>query len=156
MNVAVDTGRPAAGPSFGLLDRDEAKSILERNDLGRIAFGLHDRVDIQPIHYAFEDGWIYIRTSPGMKTEVIQHNYWIAFEVEEVEGLFDWKSVVVHGGAYRLDPDTEDHREAYDRAVALLDRLVPGTLTRDDPVPERSIIYRIAVQELTGRQASSS
>lgn len=155
MDVAIDTGRPAGRPIFRPLDRAEAKSILERNNLGRIAFGFHDRVDIQPIHYAFDDVWIYIRTSPGMKTEVIQHNYWIAFEVEEVDGLFDWKSVVVHGGAYRLDPDTEDHCEAYDRAVALLDRLVPGTLTEDDPVPERSIVYRIAVQEVTGRQASS-
>ena len=37
--------------SFREMTRDEIESMLLRNRVGRLAFSLHDRVDIQPIHY---------------------------------------------------------------------------------------------------------
>ena len=35
--------------------------------MGRIAFSLHDRVDVEPIHYVFSDPWIFGRTSQGAR-----------------------------------------------------------------------------------------
>jgi len=79
------------------LDRDEIVALLSRNHVGRIAFSMHDRVDIQPIHYVYSDGWLYGRTSHGAKFATLMKNRWVAFEVDEVTTLFDWTSAVVHG-----------------------------------------------------------
>ena len=54
-------------PAITVFRGQEIENILERNNVGRLAFSLHDRVDIQPIHYVYERGWLYGRTSEGDK-----------------------------------------------------------------------------------------
>ena len=85
-------------PVIRSLDRTECEALLARNHIGRVAYALHDRVSITPLHYVFLDGWLYGRTSHGAKIGIVAHNHWVAFEVDEVARLFDWRSVVVHGG----------------------------------------------------------
>jgi nitroimidazol reductase NimA-like FMN-containing flavoprotein (pyridoxamine 5'-phosphate oxidase superfamily) len=154
----TQSDRAAAGPSptFHELGRDEIERIIARNHVGRIAFSLHDRVDIEPISYVFDNGWIYGRTSHGTKLLTIAHHRWVAFEVDEVEGMFDWRSVVVKGAFYLIDPDTSVQQDpAFTRGVELLRSLMPETLTADDPVPFRNSVFRIHLDEVRGRAASS-
>lgn len=147
---------PTPTPRFRDLDPAECTALLARHNVGRMAFARKDRVDIEPIHYVFDDQWLYGRTQPGTKLEVLTHNRWVAFEVDEVEALFDWRSVVVKGGFYLLRADGSAHeRQIYDNGVALLRRLVPETLTPEDPLPDRAIVFRIHVDEMFGRAATS-
>ena len=145
---------PSASPNIIELSGEEITALLARNRVGRIAYALHDRVDIEPLHYVYSEGWIYARTSRGTKLATIEKNKWVAFEVDEVSSLFDWRSVVVHGGVYELIPDaTPESRALFEKALHLLRRLLPATFREDDPVPFRDVIIRIAVQEATGRRA---
>ena len=76
----------------------------------------------------------------------------VAFEVDEIEGAFDWRSVVVHGTLYFLDEDGPVTTiELRDRAVKLLQRLVPDLGTPFDPVAHRSLVFGIHVSTYTGR-----
>ena len=109
-------------------------------------------MDILPVHYVYEDGWLYGRTSPGIKTDMWRHSRWVAFEVDEVRALFDWSSVIVHGGLYPLRPEGVE-ADNWQQAVELLKRLVPGTGTAYDPVPQRTIVFRIHVDGMYGRMA---
>lgn len=128
--------------------------MLRRNHVGRMAFAFGGRVDIVPIHYVYSGGWVYGRTSFGPKLFTLKHNQWVALEVDEIEGLFDWRSVVVHGGLYLLDADRPPREvAARRRAIRLLRALVPDTLRASDPVPFRDILFRIHVDELSGRAA---
>jgi nitroimidazol reductase NimA-like FMN-containing flavoprotein (pyridoxamine 5'-phosphate oxidase superfamily) len=137
---------------FRELDRDECEAILDGNRLGRIAFSFHDRVDIQPIHYVRQGEWLYARTSPGTKIMTLAHNPWVAFEVDEVDGILDWRSVVVHGTVHVLDPEgTGAEQRAYVDGVKLLRTVIPETFESDDPVRFRHMIIRIHVDEVTGR-----
>jgi uncharacterized protein len=141
-----------ATPVVRELDRAEMEDILSRNHIGRVAYSYHDRVSIVPVHYVYSNGWIYGRTSPGGKLDSIKHNWWVAFEVDEVDTLFDWRSVVVHGGFFPVDPERATvEREAWTTALGLVRTLVPDAFKETDPTPGRSILFRIAVQELTGR-----
>ena len=143
-------------PIFRELSRAESEAILQRNHVGRVAYTFHDRVDIEPVHYVYDAGWIYGRTAPGAKLVTIAHHPWAAFEVDEVEGLFDWRSVVVHGTVYVLANDDWSSTPESARAVALLRELLPSTLTNDDPTPFRTVLVRLSVSELTGREAATS
>ena len=72
-----------------------------------------------------------------------------------VIGTFDWASVVVRGAFYRLDLDAAAPKERQEaaRAAALLENVVPNTLSLGDPVPFRTVLFRIHVDEVTGRRA---
>src|SRR5215210_4123767 len=132
------------GVSIRELGRDEIERILARNNVGRIAYSFRDRVDIEPLHYAYADGWLYGRTSHGTKFADVQHNRWVAFEVDEVDGVFSWRSVVVHGALYVLSEDRPPREiQAWRRAVELLREIIPETFTDDDPVSERTAVFRI-------------
>lgn len=140
-----------ARPHFHALDEAEIWAILARNHIGRIAYAFHDHVDILPVHYIYSDGWIYGRTSPGEKLATLAHHRWVAFEVDEIQGLYDWRSVVAHGAFYQLSPDDP----AWTHALELIRRIAPDALMEADPTPFRTVLFRIPVQECTGRRAVS-
>lgn len=142
-------------PIFRELSTDECVALLHRHNVGRMALSHRDRVEIVPIHYVYDDGWLYGRTAVGTKIEVVVHNRWVAFEVDEVRDTFDWESVVAKGGLYILRKDGSAQEQAvYEKGVALVRRIVPEALTPDDPLPERAMLFRIHADELTGRAAS--
>jgi nitroimidazol reductase NimA-like FMN-containing flavoprotein (pyridoxamine 5'-phosphate oxidase superfamily) len=91
----------------------------------------------------------------GTKLAALVHNPWCAFEVDEVHGLLDWTSVVVKGSFYLLDPESASP-DTYARARHLMTLLIPGTFAADDPVPHRTVLFGIYVQELSGRAAVTS
>jgi nitroimidazol reductase NimA-like FMN-containing flavoprotein (pyridoxamine 5'-phosphate oxidase superfamily) len=139
-------------PRFTELSEKSARALLARNHVGRLAYAFKDRVDIQPIHYVYADKWLIGRTGVGSKLVKLAHNPWCAFEVDEVHGLFHWDSVVVHGSFSMLDPKVGS-ADLYQRAVELLERFIPGTMTTADPVPERSIPFAIHIDDVRGRSA---
>jgi nitroimidazol reductase NimA-like FMN-containing flavoprotein (pyridoxamine 5'-phosphate oxidase superfamily) len=145
---------PPKAPAFRELTREECDALLARKHVGRIAFSHHDHVDIEPIHFVYEDGWIYGRTADGTKLRALAHNRWVAFETDEVNAMFDWQSVVMKGALYLLESDGV-RGEAYDHAVEVLRRFTPEALSENDPVPDRTVLFRIHADQVTGRAASS-
>src|SRR5688500_557830 len=96
--------RPDTPSMVRSLSETEARAVLARHHVGRIAFSFRDRVDIEPIHYVSDGDWIYGRTSVGTKLATLAHHPWCAFEVDEARDTFDWESAVVRGSFYLLDP----------------------------------------------------
>ena len=142
--------------SFREMERAEIEAMLLRNKVGRLAFSFHDRVDLQPIHYVYERGWLYGRTSEGEKIASLAHNQWVAFEIDEIDDTFDWKSVVIHGSLWILHPRGSPRaEEVWAKAAELVSKIVPGALTEDDPVGFRQILFRIAVSDVRGREAKT-
>lgn len=147
---------PTQPPTIRELDRGECEAILARNHVGRLAYTEQGRVTIEPLHYVFHDGWLYGRTSHGAKMDAVGYTWSpVAFEVDEIEELFRWRSVVVHGGFYAIpEQGAEWEKEEWRRGVELLRELIPETLTSADPVAFRTVLFRIAVQDVTGREAT--
>ena len=114
----------ARQPRTVALSHAQCMKLLARNQVGRLAYTFRDAVDIVPLHYAHDDEWIYIRTS-GQKLAKLRHHRWVAFEVDEIFGMFDWSSVVAYGTFYELAPDAEQHA----RAVNALREAMPDAFT---------------------------
>ena len=147
----------AAHPTFRDLEPGEVDALLARNHVGRIAYSFHDRVDIEPISYVYADGVVYFRTALGSKLATLAHAPWVAFEVDEVSGPFDWRSVVAHGTVYLLeDAGSPAAQASYRLAVQHLRSLIPHALDADDPTPERTIVLRMEPASVRGREARSS
>lgn len=147
------SSKPA--PLIRTLNRAECDAVLARNHVGRIAYARGNRIDIQPIHYVFHEAWLYGRTRHGAMLETTGETWWpVAFEVDEAEDLFRWRSVVVHGGFYPIPREgSAAEQEEWERAVGLLRTLIPETFTADDPAAFRQVLFRIAVQDVSGRES---
>jgi hypothetical protein len=145
-----------ATPTLRELTRAECEELLARNNVGRVAFSFHDRVDLEPVNYVFNGEWLHGRTSPGTKLSTLRHQPWVAFEIDEVQGLHDWQSVIVHGVVYIPDPDgSSAEKAAYESSLELIRHLVPTALERGDPTPWREVIVRVHLDEVTGRASST-
>ena len=139
-------------PVFARLTAAESKALLRRNHVGRIAFVNQGVVDIEPVHFVTSTSWLLMRSAEGTKLEAFAHSPYVAFEVDEVEGPFDWRSVVVHGTIYVMaEHGGGFDREAYRRSLAALREFVPETLTDEDPTPFRDTIYGLHIDRMTGR-----
>ncbi|HET6898432.1 MAG TPA: pyridoxamine 5'-phosphate oxidase family protein [Vicinamibacteria bacterium] len=147
-------------PRFRALSRPECEALLVRNSAGRVAFVHGHRPDIIPIHYVFAGTSLCWRTAPGTRLDEASRNFndaWpVAFEVDEIEGLFRWRSVVVHGNLHAAaEGDAEWQRDVsgWEEAMRSFRNLVPGAFTPRDPTGFRDVLLRIDVAELSGREA---
>lgn len=141
-------------PRFSDLDAGDAEALLARHHVGRLAFTHDGHVDVEPIHYVRRGEWIFCRTAPGTKLTALGKLPWVALEVDEIEGPFDWRSVVAQGTVY-LVGDLPDQRTTHAEVLAAIREFHAEALTPDDPVPERTTLLRIHVRALVGRQATT-
>jgi nitroimidazol reductase NimA-like FMN-containing flavoprotein (pyridoxamine 5'-phosphate oxidase superfamily) len=135
--------------------RRQIEFVLSRNNVGRVAF-VSDRVEIRPVHYVYYAGALYGRTTFETKglTWLMQPE--VAFEVDEVRSLFDWRSIVVHGRVSLLQRDGPPEQSiAYWAAVDAIRTLIPAAFMEGDPTPDRTVVFRIDPHEMTGREAST-
>lgn len=143
------------GPRILELKRRDAEHVLSRNHVGRCAFVGDGRVELFPLHYVYRDGVIIGRTSLGLKYATWLTRDELVFEVDESNGLFDWRSVIVRGRVTVLHARGSDaERRAFEDAVSAFRTLVPDAFTLRDPTPQRAIAFVMTPHEITGRQAT--
>jgi hypothetical protein len=139
------------------LDQRDAELLLAKHHTGHLAFAFHDRITIELVNYVYADGWIYGRLELGKTVSTLRHQQWVAFQVDEVKDIYDWRTVTVLGSVQFLTDDRSSPEwRAYNRGAELIRTQVPSVLTADDPLPERVQLYRIHVDELVGRESGSS
>lgn len=129
-------------PAVRDLSRSEIDEILARNTVGRLAYALRNRVDVEAMPYAYDAPWIYARTTPAMRPATVEHLRFVTLEVDEVSGAGEWHSVVVRGAFYVLREDSAREREILEHALALL-----GGEAADPP----SFVFRVPAHHAVGR-----
>jgi len=155
MSPKRKTPRPhVRGPFFRRLSPAKMKQVLARNHIGRIAYVSENHVELQPVSYVYADGALYGRTSFGAKYIAWLHRPFVAFEVDESEGPYDWRSVVARGTVYVLIPrGTPAEKKDYAKAMRLIKERNPLAFSPRDPTPYRSVVFRVEIIEMTGREA---
>jgi nitroimidazol reductase NimA-like FMN-containing flavoprotein (pyridoxamine 5'-phosphate oxidase superfamily) len=98
--------RPEAA-MIGTLTPQEIEQVLTTEILGRIAFIIEGRPTVVPITYAYDGEAIYVHSAEGEKLHAMQVNPTVCFEVEQIEDMANWRSVVAHGTFERLQDDPE-------------------------------------------------
>ncbi len=139
------------------MPRDEAVALLGKHHVGRVGISFHDLVRVKLANYLYSEGWIYARTELGEDLTTVRHHPWVAFEVDEVEGLYDWRVIEITGSVEILSSDfhSPDWFE-FENAVSLLRSAVPQVLTADDPMPQRVQLIRMHVDNIRGQESRST
>ncbi|MBC7442705.1 MAG: pyridoxamine 5'-phosphate oxidase family protein [Ramlibacter sp.] len=90
---------------LGKLNEPEIESVLREAIVGRIGCHTEGRTYIVPISYAYEDGAVYGHSASGSKVRMMRANPSVCFEVEQVDDLANWRSVIGWGTFEELTGD---------------------------------------------------
>lgn len=132
----------------------EMKAFLQSHEFGHLGMSREDQPYLVPMHYVYDQELIYFFTTLGMKTEYLDQNHRVCFQVEEIQDREHWQSVMVTGEAEHVTDPAE-----LEAATQLITRrnptLTPAiNLTQIDAWGRANdiAIYRIRPGKIDGRR----
>jgi uncharacterized protein len=145
---------------LGKLTDTQIDQVLQAQCIGRIGCCTDEKVYVVPVTYVFQDGYIYAHSKEGMKLSYMRKNPKVCFQVDVMENMTSWRSVILWGEYEELK--SEAAREA--GMKIMLDRLAPFKTSESvrashsfSHPPEivqkesKAVAYRIRIIEKTGR-----
>jgi nitroimidazol reductase NimA-like FMN-containing flavoprotein (pyridoxamine 5'-phosphate oxidase superfamily) len=141
---------------LGELTDRQIDLVLQCQMIGRIGCYANEKVFITPVTYALHEGYIYAHSKDGHKVKAMRNNPKVCFQVDAIENMRNWRSVIIWGEYEEL---TEDHDQLLGMQI-MADRLAPFLVSESiSPArsffkssPERkAIVYRIRMIEKIGR-----
>jgi nitroimidazol reductase NimA-like FMN-containing flavoprotein (pyridoxamine 5'-phosphate oxidase superfamily) len=144
---------------FGSLDNEQIEKVITGNFLGRLGCHADGRTYVVPITYAYDGEFIYARTFEGLKLSMMRKNPNVCFQIDEMENMANWKSVVTWGTFEELNNEEERN----DGLQKLIARILPEISSEtvklspewpfptDDYTKIEGIVFRIRITEKSGR-----
>jgi nitroimidazol reductase NimA-like FMN-containing flavoprotein (pyridoxamine 5'-phosphate oxidase superfamily) len=139
------------------LSDSEIVELLQRTGYGHLACSRDDEPYVVPVHFAYDEGEIYIYTTEGKKYEMIKVNPRVCLQAEEVADNQHWRSVIVDGEAIQI-VDEKDREQAMELITAVNPTLTPAVSIHwmDSWVRENiEVIYRVHPLRMSGRRSSA-
>jgi len=137
---------------LGDLDAAQCEDLLRSEVIARIGCLSDGRVYVVPVTYVYDGTYVYGHAMDGAKLRAMRANPQVCVEVEHVDDLSNWRSVIAWGTFEECDGAD------WDAGFAMLaERIMPLlTLPKDQPPPDLSVlrsgsVYRIRVERMTGR-----
>jgi nitroimidazol reductase NimA-like FMN-containing flavoprotein (pyridoxamine 5'-phosphate oxidase superfamily) len=138
----------------------ECSNILRHSSVGRLACARDNQPYVVPIHFDFNDTYVYGFTTLGQKIEWMRSNPLVCLEVDEEISAQQWTSIVIFG-RYEELTDTPEHLAARTHAYTFLQKRAmwwePAYISpahRDQPHSLTPIFYRIHIDKMTGHRAT--
>ena len=144
---------------LGILNEEEIVHVLSANVIGRIGCYADGKIYVVPVAYLYDDGALLGHTIRGMKTEMLKKNPKCCFEVDSMQNMGNWQSVIAWGTFEELEGD-----EAESALKKLISQLMPLMKSQNsqpthgiDPLLKlealhfKATVYRIKIEEKTGR-----
>jgi len=141
---------------IGSLTGEQIDQVLFSRVLGRIGCHADGKTYIVPVAYVFDGTHIYAHSRSGQKIEMMRKNPRVCFQVDDIDNLSNWRSVVIDS-EYEALKSAELQDKAFHLLKARLSPLVTSDAARpqDEPPPGekrlRPVFYRIAIIEKSGR-----
>ena len=82
---------------LGDLTPEEIERLLRSEAIGRIGCYGFGRPYVVPVTYAYDGVAVYCHSREGLKLRMMRNHPTVCFEVDRVEGVSDWQSVISSG-----------------------------------------------------------
>ena len=146
---------------LGTLAPIEVERLLESEFTGRIGCHADGRTYVVPITYAYKFGNVYCHSAEGRKIGMMRRHPDVCFEIDRVEDVGNWKSVIAEGRFHELGG--REALEAMDVLIARFAELEraqephPSYVLRASEADSSRadgrpiVLFRIELAERTGR-----
>jgi nitroimidazol reductase NimA-like FMN-containing flavoprotein (pyridoxamine 5'-phosphate oxidase superfamily) len=140
---------------LGSLDRDQIERVLHACVVGRIGVHADGRTYVVPVSYVYDGDSVYGHSADGLKIRMMRANPDVCFEVDEIDDMANWRSVIAWGRYEELKGDV-----AVAAMNLLSSRLAPLTTSETAGPAGRGkghagdgveVAYRIRLTDRTGR-----
>ena len=145
---------------LGELPAREIERLLETELVARIGCHAGGRTYVVPVSYVYFDDALIGHCATGLKLDMLRKNPQVCIEVDQIDDLTNWRSVIAWGWFEELDGE-----EAESALDLLMARFVPFTPSGTSMPAQRlasttqgqalagrsSFVYRIRLTEKTGR-----
>ncbi|WP_018617469.1 pyridoxamine 5'-phosphate oxidase family protein [Segetibacter koreensis] len=144
---------------IGELNHTEVEEVLQSQLIGRIGCHADGITYIVPVSYAYNESYVYIHSLEGRKVDIMRKNPEVCFEVDVLNNMANWKSVIAWGTFEELKGSEEREKGL----KILLNRSLPiissemTHLGSDWPFSYNhaneigGVFYRIKLREKTGK-----
>lgn len=138
---------------LGELTRREIESVLGDGVIGRLGCHAYGQTYVVPISYAYDGTYVYAHTNVGMKLHMLRGNPHVCFEVDRMDDLANWQSVIAWGTFEELrGPESEEGMKfLVDRIQSRLGDRPPGASVHPHSAMTPVVVYRIKLERKTGR-----
>lgn len=148
---------------IGKLDENQIEEILNGNVIGRIGCNADGITYVVPLNYVYDGINVYAHSSEGMKIDMMRKNPAVCFQVDDIQNMVNWRSVIAWGKFEEITDDIEREKAIQtfvDRMAPLLTnetgRTVYGATQRSNEAAwQKPIWYRIILTKKTGRFENS-
>ena len=144
---------------LGDLTFSQIENLLYSQRIGRLGCQSDGITYVVPITYAYDGTYIYGHTKEGMKIDMMRKNPKVCLEVDDMENMSNWRSVIAWGEFEELIKP-EDREKAMN---ILWDRIMPfmtGETTVQHSMTDahgkvieamQGVVYRVKLSKKTGR-----
>jgi nitroimidazol reductase NimA-like FMN-containing flavoprotein (pyridoxamine 5'-phosphate oxidase superfamily) len=141
----------------GELSADEIDEVLRQEILGRIGFVADGWPYVEPVTYVYDGESVFAHSAEGLKLRSMRKNPNVCFEVEQIESMANWRTVIVRGSFEQLWNGGEER--AMELLATHLARIEAGASARLIASEEvrrmeglsEPVLYCIRIRERTGR-----
>jgi nitroimidazol reductase NimA-like FMN-containing flavoprotein (pyridoxamine 5'-phosphate oxidase superfamily) len=146
---------------LGMLNAAQIDQVLRSEVVGHLGCHGDGKIYVAPMSYVFDGEYIYGHAAEGMKLRMMRANPQVCFQVDHIENLANWVSVIAWGEFEEVaDEDAKSAMQVF------LDRMEPILASETALSPHRSpavggpaidmkgdvaIFFRIRLTERTGR-----
>ena len=138
------------------LSDDQIDHILSSQVVGRLGCHAEGKTYVVPIAYVFDGSHIYAHSRIGRKIEMMRKNPEVCFQVDVIDNMANWRSVMIDGEYEELKTHA-----LQERALKLLKARLSPIITSDAAKPLdtpppgekrlRPVFFRIKMLEKSGR-----
>jgi nitroimidazol reductase NimA-like FMN-containing flavoprotein (pyridoxamine 5'-phosphate oxidase superfamily) len=145
---------------LGTLNSRQIDQVLRSEAVGHLGCFADGKVYVTPITYVYDGESIYGHAAMGMKLRMLRANPQVCVQVERIENLANWVSVIVWGEYAELtgDAEKEGMRLFLDRMeplqaseTAVSSHRAPTDVPALDLQGNPMVFYRIRLTERSGR-----
>ena len=145
---------------LGELTHDEIEKVLTANVIGRIGCCANQKMFVVPITYVYDGEYVLGHTVEGLKINMLRENPECCFEVDTIDNISTWKSVIAWGRFEELQgAEAGKAQETLFKCLGPLrpsetsqpKRMGPDPSHRTSTQGKNPVIYRIRLSEKTGR-----
>lgn len=113
---------------LGKLNKREIIDLLESQFIGRLGCHLNGETYVVPVNFVYQNNAIYVHSAEGKKIKMLRANPRVCFQIDEIDNMFKWKSVILWG--------TFEELKGVERQQAmqgLILRIMPNTNEPGEP-----------------------
>lgn len=132
------------------LSEEESLLLLRGQRIARLGCIAGSEPYVVPVSYIFDDRFVISHSLPGRKLTAMREHPRVCVQVDHIEDMCRWQSVVAYG-QYEEITEHDERSNALNCLLTLFPQLTPvESRIAEDAAAPPPVVFRIRLERITG------